>query len=123
MIHTEKFSRRMSLSELDRKKFETDLKGAETAGAAAEAEAFKKFLVGVRGGARDEAVKDDDGRELRKIDDDKFLAASTRPGSRSGPRTSTSAARRSARRSASCSGSAGRRSRRRSTGRSTASTA
>ena len=40
VIHTEKFSRRMSLSELERKKFEQDLKKAETEGAAVAAEAF-----------------------------------------------------------------------------------
>src|SRR5690606_35708203 len=45
VIHTERFSRRMSLSELERKKFEQELKTVETEGAAAVAEAFRAFLV------------------------------------------------------------------------------
>src|SRR5262245_18455463 len=40
VIHTEKFSRRMSLSEDERKKFEKDLKTAEAEGNAKVAEAF-----------------------------------------------------------------------------------
>jgi len=73
VIHTEKFSRRMSLSELERKKFESDLKKAETEGAAAVAEAFKTFLADFEA-ALGHKLQDDDGRDLRKIDDAKFLA-------------------------------------------------
>jgi DNA-directed RNA polymerase subunit beta len=73
VIHTEKFSRRMSLSELERKKFEQDLKKAETEGAAAVAEAFKAFLAEFEA-ALGHKLQDDDGRDLRKIDDAKFLA-------------------------------------------------
>ena len=73
VIHTERFSRRMSLSELDRKKFEQQLKEAETEGADAVATAFKAFLDGFEEALGD-TLKDDDGRELKKIDDAKFLA-------------------------------------------------
>jgi DNA-directed RNA polymerase subunit beta len=73
VIHTEKFSRRMSLSESDRKKFETDLKKVEDEGAAAIAAAFKEFLKEFESafGAK---LKDDDGREIRAIGDDKFVS-------------------------------------------------
>lgn len=74
VIHTEKFSRRMSLSETDRKKFEADLKKAEDTGAEAIAEAFKKFL-GEFESVLEKKLTDDDGREVRKIDDVKQLAA------------------------------------------------
>lgn len=73
VIHTEKFSRRMSLSEADRKKFEADLKKAEDTGNEAIAAAFKEFLKEFEQ-AYGAKLKDDDGRELRSTDD-KFLAA------------------------------------------------
>ena len=47
VIHTEKFSRRMSLSEDERKKFEKDLKAAETEGNAKIAEAFTAMAAEV----------------------------------------------------------------------------
>ncbi len=73
VIHTEKFSRRMSLSESDRKKFEADLKKAEDTGATAIASAFKAFL-GEFEQALGQKLKDDDGRDLKNTDE-KFLAA------------------------------------------------
>ncbi|QDT64615.1 DNA-directed RNA polymerase subunit beta [Calycomorphotria hydatis] len=73
VIHTEKFSRRMSLSELERKKFEKDLKTAETEGNAAVAAAFKEFLTEFES-TLDRKMADDDGRQLQSIDDDKFVA-------------------------------------------------
>lgn len=73
VIHTEKFSRRMSLSELERKKFEQELKAAEVAGSERVAEAFKSFLVEYEEAIGD-ILLDDDGRELKKIDDAKFLS-------------------------------------------------
>ncbi len=73
VIHTEKFSRRMSLSELERQKFEADLKKAETEGAARVAEAFKSFVAEAEA-ALGTKLSDDDGRELKKIDDNKFLS-------------------------------------------------
>lgn len=73
VIHTEKFSRRMSLSETDRKKFEAELKKVEDSGAEAIAKAFKEFLKEYEAAAGGK-LKDDDGRDL-KATDDKFLAA------------------------------------------------
>ncbi|MFG0334469.1 MAG: DNA-directed RNA polymerase subunit beta, partial [Maioricimonas sp. JB049] len=73
VIHTEKFSRRMSLSELDRKKYDEDLKKAEQAGQKKVAASFRSFLSQFEE-VLDQPLKDDDGRELRSIDDDKFLA-------------------------------------------------
>ena len=74
VIHTERFSRRMSLSEGERKKFEAELKKTEDAGNAAIAAAFKEFLKEFEQ-AYGGKLKDDDGREIRSINDDKFLAA------------------------------------------------
>ena len=73
VIHTEKFSRRMSLSETDRKKFEAELKKVEDTGAEAIAKAFKEFLKEYEAAAGGK-LKDDDGRDLKNTDD-KFLAA------------------------------------------------
>lgn len=73
VIHTEKFSRRMSLSETDRKKFEAELKKAEDVGNAKIAEAFREFLKEFEK-VLDRRVTDADGRELRSITDDKFVA-------------------------------------------------
>ena len=73
VIHTEKFSRRMSLSEGERKKFDADLKRVEQEGQDAIAAKFQEFLVEF-----DKAIgkhlTDDDGRELRKVEDAKFVA-------------------------------------------------
>ncbi|MBI1345240.1 DNA-directed RNA polymerase subunit beta [bacterium] len=73
VIHTEKFSRRMSLSEAERKKFEADLKKVEDTGNETIAAAFKEFLKEFEQ-AYGGKLKDDDGRELRSTDD-KFLTA------------------------------------------------
>ncbi|MFO1041566.1 MAG: DNA-directed RNA polymerase subunit beta [Planctomycetaceae bacterium] len=73
VIHTEKFSRRMSLSETDRKKFEGELKKAEDVGNAKIAEVFREFLKEFEK-VLDRRVTDADGRELRSITDDKFVA-------------------------------------------------
>ena len=45
VIHTEKFSRRMSLSEIERKRFEDELKKVEKENEVAIAASFKTFLV------------------------------------------------------------------------------
>ena len=74
VIHTEKFSRRMSLSEPERKKFESDLKKAEDAGNTLVADAFRTFLKEFER-TLDRHLADDDGREIRSIADDKFVAA------------------------------------------------
>jgi len=72
VIHTERFSRRMSLSEGERKKFEAELKKSEDAGAESTAAAFKLFLKEFES-AYGGKLKDDDGRDLKSADD-KFLA-------------------------------------------------
>jgi len=63
----------MSLSDLERKKFESELKNAEQTGNKAITEAFQELLVEFEKplGRR---LSDDDGREIRTIDDDKFVA-------------------------------------------------
>jgi DNA-directed RNA polymerase subunit beta len=73
VIHTERFSRKMSLSELERKKFDQDLKKAEQAGNKAVADVFRAFLADFEK-ALGRHLADDDGREVRSIDDDKFVA-------------------------------------------------
>jgi DNA-directed RNA polymerase subunit beta len=73
VIHTERFSRRMSLSEGERKKFETELKKAEDGGSESIASAFKMFLKEFES-AYGGKLKDDDGRDLKSADD-KFLAS------------------------------------------------
>ena len=74
VIHTERFSRRMSLSELERKKFEQELKKAEQSGNKAIRAAFLEFskeFEKVLG----RHLAAEDGREIRAIeDDDKFVA-------------------------------------------------
>jgi DNA-directed RNA polymerase subunit beta len=73
VIHTEKFSRRMSLSETERKKFEQELKKNEDAGNLKIAEAFREFLKEFEK-VLDRRLSDADGREIRSITDDKFVA-------------------------------------------------
>jgi DNA-directed RNA polymerase subunit beta len=74
VIHTERFSRRMSLSELERKKFEQDLKKAEQTGNKAVQNAFVEFLKEFEK-VLGRHLTAEDGREIRAIeDDDKFVA-------------------------------------------------
>lgn len=73
VIHTERFSRRMSLSEPERKKFEADLKKAEQTGNTAVAAAFREFLTEFER-TLGRHLSDEDGREIRSIEDDKFVA-------------------------------------------------
>jgi DNA-directed RNA polymerase subunit beta len=73
VIHTEKFSRRMSLSEIERKKFESELKKVEEDGNHAVAAAFRQFLTEFEA-ALEQKLTDDDGRQIGSIDDDKFVA-------------------------------------------------
>ena len=74
VIHTEKFSRRMSLSETERKKFELELKKSEDAGNTSIADAFREFLKEFEK-VLDRRLSDADGREIRSITDDKFVAS------------------------------------------------
>ena len=73
VIHTERFSRRMSLSEVERKKFEDELKRVEKESEAAIAESFKAFLVDFEG-ALEQQVTDEEGRALTKHDDARVVA-------------------------------------------------
>ena len=73
VIHTERFSRKMALSELERKKFDKELKEAETKGNAAVAAAFQEFLAEFEK-ALGRKLADEDGRDIRSIDDEKFVA-------------------------------------------------
>ncbi len=73
VIHTERFSRQMSLSDLERKKFKIELDKTEQVGNAKIARAFKNFL-GSFEPAFGKKVADDDGREMAKLDDDKIVA-------------------------------------------------
>tara|TARA_Y100000588_G_scaffold372225_1_gene444539 strand:- start:2926 stop:6738 length:3813 start_codon:yes stop_codon:yes gene_type:complete len=73
VIHTERFSRRMSLPEDERKKFEAVVRKAEKAGNARVASVFRTFLEGFERvlGRR---LTDEDGAELRNSEDDNVLA-------------------------------------------------
>lgn len=73
VIHTELFSRRMSLSEVDRKEFEANLKEEEKQGNTKIAEKFLEFLKEFDK-ALGKHMSDDDGREIRAIEDHKFVA-------------------------------------------------
>ena len=73
VIHTEKFSRRMSLNEVDKKKFDQEVKKVEQEGYKRVAEKFQEFIAELDT-ALGKHVTDEDGREVRSIDDAKFLA-------------------------------------------------
>ncbi|HTQ40606.1 MAG TPA: DNA-directed RNA polymerase subunit beta [Pirellulales bacterium] len=73
VIHTEKFSRRMSLSEDDRKKFEKDLKTAETEGNAKIAEAFGA-MIGEIESILHKTLTDAEGAPLVRDQEHKFVA-------------------------------------------------
>ncbi|HSG71376.1 MAG TPA: DNA-directed RNA polymerase subunit beta, partial [Planctomycetaceae bacterium] len=72
VIHTEKFSRRMSLSELERKKFDRELKEVEQKGNAEVAAKFQEFLVEFEK-ILGRKLTDSDGRNIREIEDTKFV--------------------------------------------------
>ncbi len=73
VINTQKFSRRMSLSEDERKKFEKELKDAESEGNAAIAQAFMAMVQELEA-ARGSAITDEDGTPLTGNQDPKYLA-------------------------------------------------
>ncbi|MCA9042363.1 MAG: DNA-directed RNA polymerase subunit beta, partial [Planctomycetaceae bacterium] len=73
VIHTERFARRMSLSELERKKYEADLKEAETAGNKQVAETFLEFLKEFEK-VLGRHLTDDDGQEIRSLEDPKAVS-------------------------------------------------
>lgn len=73
VINTEKFSRRMSLSDLERKKFEDELKEVEEEGDARITEAFREFakLLNEELG---QPLTDPDGRDMGTLEDHKAVA-------------------------------------------------
>jgi DNA-directed RNA polymerase subunit beta len=73
VIHTEKFSRRMSLSDIERKRFEDELKKVEKEGETAISEVFLKFVKELEE-VIGQPVTDDDGRPVDKLDDAKLVA-------------------------------------------------
>jgi DNA-directed RNA polymerase subunit beta len=72
VIHTEKFSRRMSLTEGEKKKYEQDMKRIETEGSKNVREKFDEFnkefekILGRH-------LTDEEGREVRNMKDDKAV--------------------------------------------------
>ncbi len=73
VIDTQKFSRRMSLSEEERKEFERSLKTAEADGATKIAEAFTALVTEIEGVLK-KKLTDDDGNSLVHEQDPKFVA-------------------------------------------------
>ena len=73
VIDTQTFSRRMSLSEEERKEFERELKAAEAEGAERIAEAFTALVTEIEGVLK-KKLTDDDGNSLVHEQDPKFIA-------------------------------------------------
>jgi len=72
VMHTERFSRRLSLSELERKEFERELKKTEQESTAHIAAAFRGFLAEFEK-VLGRHLTDENDREIRSIEDDKFV--------------------------------------------------
>lgn len=77
VIHTERFARRMSLTDGERKHFDQDVKRVENEGHKRVADRFREFLVEFDR-TLGRHMTDEDGRELRSVDDDKFLSGYAR---------------------------------------------
>jgi DNA-directed RNA polymerase subunit beta len=73
VIDTQKFSRRMSLTEDERKEFERSLKAAESDGNARIASAFTALIAEIEGLLK-KKITDDDGNSLVHEQDSKFVA-------------------------------------------------
>ena len=73
VIDTQKFSRRMSLTEEERKVFEKELKDAETEGAKRISTAFSALIEELEG-VVGKTITDEDGTPLTKDQDPKFIA-------------------------------------------------
>ena len=73
VIHTERFARQMSLSDIERKKFQMELKKTEEKGNETVATAFQRFL-GPFEEAYGQTVVDDDGRQMKSLEDQKVVA-------------------------------------------------
>ena len=72
VINTQRFSRRMSLSDDERKQFEKELKDAETEGNGRVVEQFKTMINEMET-ALGRPLTDEDGTPLAKDQDDKFI--------------------------------------------------
>jgi DNA-directed RNA polymerase subunit beta len=77
VIDTQKFSRRMSLSEDERKKFEKELKEAETTGNNRIAEVFGTMVSDLEA-VIGKTLADEDGTPIAKDQDPKFVAEKAR---------------------------------------------
>ena len=77
VIHTERFARRMSLTDVERKQFDQEVKRAEQEGHAKITARFQEFLADLER-VLGRHLTDDDGREIRSIDDEKFVAGYAR---------------------------------------------
>ena len=73
VIHTERFARRMSLSDVERKAFDQEVKRAEQAGHERISERFLEFLEEFER-TLGRHLTDEDGREIRSLDDVKLVA-------------------------------------------------
>ena len=73
VIHTQKFSRRMSLTDEERKVFEKELKDTEVAGAGSIASAFRPMIEDIEE-ALGRPLNDAKGKPLAKEADDKAVA-------------------------------------------------
>jgi DNA-directed RNA polymerase subunit beta len=73
VIHTEKFARKMSLTEVERKSYDADLRKVEKEGQQLIAGKFQEFLSELEK-LIGRHISDDDGRELRTLDDAKAVS-------------------------------------------------
>jgi DNA-directed RNA polymerase subunit beta len=73
VIHTERFARRMSLTDLERKKFDQEARRVEHEGQQKVAAKFREFLEEFER-TLGRHLEDDDGRQIRGIEDEKFVA-------------------------------------------------
>ena len=73
VIHTEKFSRRMSLTEVEKKAYEHELKEAEKVGNDSIAAAFRTFLA-LFEAELGKKLTDEDGVEWQSVEDSRLLA-------------------------------------------------
>ncbi|MFO1092024.1 MAG: DNA-directed RNA polymerase subunit beta [Planctomycetaceae bacterium] len=77
VIHTERFARRMSLTDVERKAFDQEVKRVEQAGHERVAARFLQFLEEFER-TLGKHLTDEDGREIRSLDDVKAVATYAR---------------------------------------------
>jgi DNA-directed RNA polymerase subunit beta len=77
VIHTEKFARKMSLTEAERKAYDAEIRKAEKEGHELIAAKFRAFLEELER-TLGRHMTDDDGREIRALEDPKAVAAFAR---------------------------------------------